>query len=383
MVKKETILQVVPSLDVGGAERTTIDIAGALTREGFHALIATEGGRLEDELAEAGGEMVYLPVARKNPITMIANTRELIGLIRRRNVSLIHARSRAPAWSALFAARRTDIPFVTTHHGIYNARHPFKRFYNSVMARGDIVIANSQWTADHITRSYGFKPKRIAVIPRGLDLAYFDPARVSDLRVTRMRDEWRLEDHERVILLPGRLSRWKGQLVFLAALGLLKRSGRLPKEFRAIIAGAAQDRDAYLAQLGHAIDANDLNRVAILSDHIRDMAAAYRASDIVVSTSTDPEAFGRVPPEAAAMGRPVIATDHGGARETVVHGHSGILVPPGDPVALADALAKLIDHEPEQLIEMGIRGRAHVVDRYAVGRMCADTLALYRELLAG
>jgi len=373
------ILQIVPSLDTGGAERTTIDIARALTQAGWGALVATRGGRLAPELAETGGELISMQADSKNPRTIWANAGALAKLIRERNISLIHARSRAPAWSALMAARRCGIPFVTTYHGIYQARGPFKRWYNSVMAKGDVVIANSEWTAEHVRATYA--PKRLVTIPRGIDLNYFDHAKVDAYRVTALRARWHVRSDERLVLLPGRLSRWKGQLVLLGAVGLLRKSGRLPAGVRVVIAGDAQARDAYREELKQAVARCELNGIAAVEDHIDDMAAAYCAADIVVSASTDPEAFGRVPPEAAAMGRPVIATDHGGARETVLNGESGLLVIPGNVTALADALADLLSRPLADLAAMGAKGRDHIVRNFSLERMCTETLAVYRDLL--
>ena len=373
------ILQIVPSLDTGGAERTTIDIARAVNEAGWGALVATRGGRLAPELKQAGGELIPMRAQSKNPLVIRANAGVLAALIRERNISLVHARSRAPAWSAMMAARRCGIPFVTTYHGIYQARGPFKRWYNSVMAKGDVVIANSEWTAAHVRRNYA--PKRLVTIPRGIDLNYFDPAKVDSYRVTALRARWHVRNDERLVLLPGRLSRWKGQLVLLGAVGLLRKSGRLPAGVRAVIAGDAQTRDAYREELKQAVARYDLSGVASIQDHIEDMPAAYCAADIVVSASTDPEAFGRVPPEAAAMGKPVIATDHGGARETVLNGESGLLVTAGDVMALADALADLLARPQGELAAMGEKGRAHIAQNFSLERMCAETLAVYRELL--
>lgn len=375
----KVILQIVPSLDTGGAERTTIDIARALRAAGWTALVATRGGRMAPELAQAGGELIRMRAGSKSPRVIWANAGRLVRLIRERNISLIHARSRSPAWSALLAARRCHIPFVTTYHGIYQAKWPFKRWYNSVMARGDVVIANSEWTAEHVRRTYA--PKRLVTIPRGIDLAYFDPAKVEPYRVTALRARWHTQTDERVVLLPGRLSRWKGQLVLLAAIDRLQKTNRLPKGVRVVIAGDAQRRDTYREELKATVARYELHGIAGIEDHIDDMAAAYCAADIVVSASTDPEAFGRVPPEAAAMGKPVIATDHGGARETVVNGETGLLVIPDNVTALADALAELFARPQDQLAAMGERGRAHIVRNFSLERMCADTLAVYRELL--
>jgi glycosyltransferase involved in cell wall biosynthesis len=319
-------------------------------------------------------------VDSKSPRAIWRNAAALTQLIRERSISIVHARSRAPAWSALLAARRCRIPFVTTYHGIYQARGPFKRWYNSVMAKGDVVIANSQWTAEHVRKTYA--PKRLVTIPRGIDLNYFDPAKVDADRVSTLRARWRVQEDERIVLLPGRLSRWKGQLVLLAALDILQKADQLPRGVRVVIAGDAQKRALYREELKDAVARYDLHRVASIEEHVEDMPAAYLAADIVVSASTEPEAFGRIPPEAAAMGRPVIATDHGGARETVLNGETGLLVRPGNVTALADALAVLLGKARVELAMMGASGRMHIVRNFALEKMCAATLAVYRELLA-
>jgi glycosyltransferase involved in cell wall biosynthesis len=377
------ILQIVPSLDAGGAERTTIDVARALVKAGYTAIVASAGGRLQNELFNSGAELIPFPMAAKNPVTLWSNAARLAAIIRERNIVLVHARSRAPAWSGYLAARREHVPFITTYHGIYAAKGPLKRFYNSVMIKGEAVIANSEWTAAHIRSEYSTKPKRLVVIPRGIDLAYYDPATVTAERISALWQKWSLTGTERVVLLPGRLSRWKGQLVFVKALALLKSLGRWPANARAVIVGDAQGRLSYLREVAQAIHGEGLHDIVTLDGHVADMAAAYMAADIVVSASTDPEAFGRVAPEAAAMGRPVIATDHGGARETVLAGRSGLLTPPGNAMALAEALRDLLDRTPEELRTMGEAGRAHIGARYTVERMCAETLAVYKGLVGG
>lgn len=375
---KPAILQLIPNLDTGGAERSTIDMAAAIAAAGFTSLVASEGGRMEAELGYKGGKLIRLPMASKSPLTIYANAAKLEELIAKSNVKLIHARSRAPAWSGLIAARRAKIAFITTHHGHYSAKNMFKRWYNSVMVRGDAVIANSSFTAQHIAHEYGRMRARIVTIPRGLDDRMFSPEAVPEGRVASFRESWGAAPGDLVILLPGRLTRWKGQLVLIGALA------QLPPEtpsFRAVLAGDAQGREDYVAELRAAIaDAGLAQRVHI-AGHVHDMAAAYLAADIVVSASTDAEAFGRVAAEAAAMGRPVIATDHGGARETVLDGRSGVLTPPGDAAALAGALTKLIAMGREGRARLGDAGRAHVLSRFTREAMCAATIALYEELV--
>ncbi len=381
MQSQMSILQIIPRLEAGGAERTTIDIAAALVNAGHRALVVSEGGRLEPELRAAGARLLKLPVASKNPITILRNISRLKNIIAEYRVDLIHARSRAPAWSAFYAAKQTNIPFVTTHHGTYRAKNALKHFYNSVMIRGDAVIANSEWTADLIRSNYASTPKRIAEIPRGIDLAHFDPSRISEQSREAMRQSWSIGPTARILLLPGRLTRWKGHLVLIDALARLSGRRKLPPDLRVVIAGDEQGRKSYLGEIEAAIAAGDLQEIVTLSGHIADMASAYSAADIVLSASSKPEAFGRVPAEAAAMGLPVIATDHGGARETILPGRSGLLVPPRDPEALGEALEHLLGLPEESRREMGAKGKAHIEAHYTVQKMCADTVSLYADLV--
>ncbi|MBI3676017.1 MAG: glycosyltransferase family 4 protein [Proteobacteria bacterium] len=374
------ILQVTPALDTGGVERTTIDVAAALVREGYVPLVASAGGRLESALRAAGGELIRLPMDSKAPHILIANAFRLRDVIAKRNVKLVHARSRAPAWSAFWAAKMSGVPFVTTYHGIYNARSAPKRFYNSVMVRGKITIANSEWTATHIQKQHHAKREDIVVIPRGIDLSQFDPGGIAPERVSTTRANWGAKPDDIVVLLPGRLTRWKGQKVLIEALEELSKTDSLTN-VHAVLAGDAQGRDTYEAGLRQATADAGLNDTISVVGHVEDMATAYLAADIVVSASTEPEAFGRVAAEAGAMGKPVIATDHGGARETVLQNVSGILVPPDDAAALAKALSRMIAMGPDQRRDMGAAGRRHVVQRFTLDRMCADTIALYKQIL--
>lgn len=379
-----TVLQVVPELDAGGVERTTLDIAGAIAAAGGRALVASAGGRLEPDLALAGGTLVRLPLATKNPLRMRANAYALKALARDENVSLIHARSRAPAWSALMAARSLGLPFVTTYHGIYNGRTAPKRFYNGVMARGDIVIANSRYTADHVARMHGVAADRIAVIPRGMDLDRFSPGAVSPARKADLLAAWGLQAGTGpLLLLPGRLTRWKGQADFIRALTVLKARGRL-EGVRAVLAGDAQGRDAYVAELKGLIAAGGLTGQVHIVGHVVDMPAALALSAVAVSASIEPEAFGRVATEAQAMGVPVIATDLGAARETVITepdtARTGWRVPPGDAEAMADALEAALHLSAAERRALTGRALAHARAEYDVKVMCARTLAVYERV---
>jgi glycosyltransferase involved in cell wall biosynthesis len=326
--------------------------------------------------------MVRLPVNSKNPLTAVANAFRLAQLVRRRRVQIVHARSRAPAWSALMAARMTGRPFVTTFHGVYNARSPLKRFYNSIMARGDVVIANSQYTSEHILESYDIAPERIVVIPRGVDLEVFDREKVSPAEIAETRASWGLapDDARCVVIAPARLTRWKGQLVLIEAARLIE--ARRPGALKVILAGDPQGRAGYLADIHKAIEGAQLQEVVAVAGHVGQMPAAFAASDIAVFPVTDPEAFGRGAVEAQAMGIPVIASQLGGYTETVVEGETGLLVPPGAATALAGAIERLIDAGPQERTAMGRRAAARARALYSKSALQKATLAIYRELLS-
>jgi glycosyltransferase involved in cell wall biosynthesis len=369
------VLQVLPSLVSGGAERGTVELAGALVAAGWTSYVASGGGPLEREIARAGAMHLTLPLASKNPLVMRRNTVELIRLIRRFGVDIVHARSRAPAWSACAAARATGRHFVTTFHNAYGARTALKRRYNSVMAQGDRVIAISDFVADHAASVYGVGRDRLRTIPRGVDLEIFDPNRVGAQRIINLACQWRLPDGLPVVMLPGRLTRWKGGLDFIAAIATLGR-----RDICCVLVGSEQ-RHGFRRELEAAIHDNGLAGVFRVVEECRDMPAAYMLTDAVVSASRHPEGFGRIIVEAQAMGRPVVATDHGGARETIVPGATGWLAPPRDPAAIAAAIGEalaLAAHERRQLAERSI---AHVAARYTSEAMCARTIRVYEELL--
>jgi glycosyltransferase involved in cell wall biosynthesis len=369
------VLQVVPSLVSGGVERGTVDLAAALVAAGWTAYVASAGGPMEHLLARAGAHHLSLPLASKNPLVMRRNAAALAALIRRHGIDIVHARSRAPAWSARSAAGATGRRFVTTFHNAYDTDLPLKRWYNSVMAKGERVIAISDFVGRYATEVYGVGPDRLRVIPRGVDLAAFDPGRVKGDRVAALADSWRVAEDARVVMLPGRLTRWKGGLDFIAAIARLGR-----RDLCCLLIGAEQRR-GFRRELEAAIERAGLLGLFRIVEDCRDMPAAYALSDVVVSASTDPEGFGRVIVEAQAMGRPVVATDHGGARETIAPGATGWLAPPGDPAALAAALAEALALGPEARGQLARRARAQVAAGYSRDAMCAKTIAVYEELL--
>ncbi len=378
----KTILQVAPELSAGGVERTVLEVTEAIVEAGGRALLASKGGRLEPEFARLGGELIRIDAKSRNPVTIKLNEGRLRQVIREQTVSLVHARSRAPAWSAWAAAKAERVPFVTTYHGAYSGRSGLKRAYNSVMAKGDLVIANSDWIAAHIREVHGTDPSRIVTIPRGVDLAVFDPATVPRADVERVRALWGLAGDARlVLLLPGRLTRWKGQGLALDALALLSPEERAGLVL--VLAGDAQGRDAYVSELEQQITRLGLAGMAQVAPHIAsaDMPAAYLAAGLVLAPSIRPEAFGRVAAEASAMERPVIVSDHGGARETVVEYETGTRAEPGSAPALAGALRAILSLGPDARAAMGREGRAHVARHFSKRGLQAATLNVYKRLL--
>jgi glycosyltransferase involved in cell wall biosynthesis len=372
-----TVLQVLPSLITGGVERGTIEITQAVAAAGWRALVASAGGRLEPAVKAAGGRHLTLPLDRRDPLTVWRNAARLASMIRREAVAIVHARSRAPAWSAWLACRRTGAHFVTTYHGVYGEDLPFKRRYNAVMAQGEQVIAASRFVADLIATRHATDPTRIHVIPRGVDPMAFDPRKVSGDRIQRLAQAWRLPDGMRIVLLPGRLTRWKGQEVLIEALARLSR-----RDVCGVLVGSDQGRRGYTARLvsrAETLCVADRLRIAGECD---DMPAAMMLGDVVVHASTEPEAFGRVVIEAQAMGRPVIASDLGGPVETVEPGVTGWRVPPGDPGRLAAAIEAALALPDDEREALGRRARSAVLDRCTVAEMQRATLEVYRQVMA-
>lgn len=373
-----TVLQVIPELNAGGAERTTLEIVEALVKNGDRAIVVSEGGRLVPELERLGGKHIEMPVRSKSLLTLLKNRARLIELIDEEDVDIVHARSRAPAWSALWACRATLTPFVTTYHGAYSGTSAPKTLFNSVMARGDRVIANSGYIADHIRNRHGVSEPRMATIPRGADLRIFDPAKIDSETVQALRKEL-AGDRQYLFTLPGRLTEWKGQMVLLDALAMLSAEERA--KIAVALVGDAQGRTGYVDTLKARIRSAGLDDVVRMPGHYSDMPTLYAASDLVLAPSVRPEAFGRVAVEASAMGKPVLASDHGGQRETVRHEETGWLTPPGDALALAEAMRTFLALSDEQKAEMGAAAQGFAREHFTTERLQRETLDVYRRVL--
>ena len=377
-MRPPTVMQVLPELVTGGVERGTIDVAHAIVEGGGRSIVVSAGGLMTHELQRLGVEHFELPMASKNPFVMRQNIQCLVVLAMQEQVDIIHARSRAPAWSAYYAARRTKKHFITTFHGTYNHGNWLKRRYNSVMTKGERVIAISDFIAGHIRKIYGVPSSNIRVIPRGIDLDKFDATKISQERRIKLANEWRLPDDMSIIMLPGRLTRWKGQTIFIEA---IKKLGR--PDVKCLMVGSDQGREDYRQKLEKEIERYGMQNIIHIVDHCDDMPAALMLTDVVVSASTVPEAFGRVVVEGQALGRPVIGTNHGGSKETIIKGKTGWLAEPNDPDSLATAIGKILDLSEAQRVKISESAITHIHENYSKEIMCARTLDVYNELIAG
>lgn len=371
-----TVLQVLPALDSGGVERGTVEMVQAIVRAGGSALVASSGGRLVAAVERAGGTHIMMKLASKNPARIWSNAAQLAFLIRAADVDIVHARSRAPAWSAWLACRRTATRFITTWHGVYSENAPGKRRFNAVMARGERVIAISHFIADRVLSRHDIDPGRLRIIPRGVDPVQFDPAAVSGHRVARLSEEWRLPDGATTIMLPARLTRWKGHSVMVAALAQLQR-----QDVYLVMVGAEQGRKKFRKELLNLAKQLGVTERIRIVGHCEDMPAALMLADVVVNPSIEPEPFGRTVIEAQSMGRPVIVSDQGGTAETVEHGVTGLRVPPSNPRALAAAIDYLLALPDDEKQALGERARTSVMTHYTTEAMQNATMDVYRELL--
>lgn len=379
--KKLTVLQVIPDLGAGGAERSAVEVATAVVEAGGRAIVATTGGRLVAELEAAGGEFAPMPVNTKNPLKGIVNGWRLAVLARREDVDLFHVRSRAPAFSVWLASFLTGIPWIATYHGIYKAKSPIKRWYNAVMTRGRLTIANSAYTRDHLLAEHRLDPDKVVTINRGVDLDRFDVSKVTPARVDALRKSWGVakNDSRVKILLAGRLTRIKGQLPLVQAAARLASEGR--RDFLILLVGDDQGRSAYRAEVEAAVRSARLEEAVKVLGHCSDMPAAYLVADIVAVPSVVPESFGRTAVEPQAMGRPVIASDLGGMTKTVVPGQTGWRAKAGDVEAWARTLAAALDAGPRRRAAMGKAGQARVRSLYSARAMTDATLAAYARVV--
>ena len=378
----KSILQVVPELDVGGAEITTLEMARAIVASGGRALVATQGGALASEIEKAGGEIISLPVASKNPIVMWKNARRLAALLRAENIDLLHTRSRAPGWSGLWAGKWAGVPFMTTYHSSVQDKPRGKVFYNSILVRGRVSIANSHYTASQIAKVYPHVVDKLRVIPRGCDVEALAKDNFKAADKAAKRAQWQVPKNAFVIMCPARVTPLKGQHVLLEALSKLASD----TEPYLVLVGSAQGRDGYVAELTAQAEKLDLRARLVFAGLESHMASAYAAADLAVVPTIRPEPFGRTIIEAQAASLPVVASDAGGFRETVIakpasDGGSGWLAKPDSADALAQALDAALQLPAQDLKQMGANGCANVRAHYTQTAMCNRTLHVYQELI--
>ena len=376
---RSVVLQVLPEMQSGGVERGTVEVAKAIAESGKLPIVVSAGGRLVRDLYQVGAKHVTLPLHSKNPFTMRRNIEALVDVIKEYNVDIVHARSRAPAWSAYKAAQQMNIPFVTTFHGTYGSGNVLKRYYNSVMARGQRVIAVSEFIKQHILERYKCEESNICLVHRGADLEIFNPDDVPVERVQQLVRRFKVPQNVPIIMLPGRITRWKGQEVLLGALKELRANTDQP--FFCLLVGDYGKHGKYKEKLEYKIKVNGLQDFVRVTGNVSDMPAAYALSDIVVSASTQPEAFGRIAVEGQAMGKLVIASEHGGSKETVIPGKTGWLVEPGNVSALAETLAEVLSLSDKQRKKITESAKNHIAENFSVATMCKKTIAVYDEIL--
>jgi len=375
-IKNYRILQVLPHLNSGGLVSGAIEISNALQKSGHISYVASNGGRREREIIREGGIVLLLPLASKNPITIFRNIYRLSKIIQKNKIDIIHARSRAPAWSAYFAAKKMNIPFITTFHGTYSIKGKWKKKYNSVMTKGDKVIAISNFIKKHILNNYNINHQKVVTIHRGINLDTFNHLKVSDERLISFCKKFNIPEDNFVILLPGRITRWKGHKTLIEAVAMLGR-----EDIVCLFVGDIQGRNKYYNELNSLIDKLGLtNNFRIIENQI-DMAAIYKLADVVISASTEPEAFGRVVAEAQAMGRPTVAVNHGGGPEIIINNVTGWLFKSGDAIDLSDKILKAIDLDDLERKNMASKAIERTSLNFNNDTMCFKTLEIYSDLI--
>jgi glycosyltransferase involved in cell wall biosynthesis len=377
------VLQVIPRLGYGGAETGCYDIAHYLPENDCGSYIVTSGGELLKFIDKKKVKIIKLPVHSKNPLIIFINFLALIGIILINNISIVHARSRAPAWSCLLACKITGRKFVTTFHGTYNFNSKIKKLYNSVMVRSDLIIAGSNFIFSHIKENYTKyldAKKKLLVIFRGINVDYFDPTTKLDIDEKKLLKKWQIEKDKKIILLPGRLTGWKGQEVFIEAINLVNIELGY-EAFYAVILGSDQGRDLYKKKLIRLTEQHRLINQVKFIDHCKDMALAYKVSDIVVSASIEPEAFGRVAVEAQSMEKPIIASNIGGSKETVIDEKTGFLFESNNAKSLSQKILKILSMDEASLNSVGREGRKNIIQKFNVEKMCFSTYSEYKRIL--
>jgi len=377
------VLQVIPKLGYGGAETGCYDIAHYLPENDCGSFIVTSGGELLKFIDKKKVKIIKLPVHSKNPLIIFINFLALVAIILVKNISIVHARSRAPAWSCLLAAKITGRKFVTTFHGTYNFNNKIKKFYNSVMVRSDLIIAGSNFIFSHIKDNYTKylnAKKKLLVIFRGINVDYFDPTTKLDSDEKKLLKKWQIEKDKKIILLPGRLTGWKGQEVFIEAINLVNIELGY-EAFYAVILGSDQGRDLYKKKLIRITEQHRLNNQVKFIDHCNDMALAYKVSDIVISASIEPEAFGRVAVEAQSMEKPIIASDIGGSNETIIDEKTGFLFESSNSKSLSEKILKVLSMDETLLQSIGKEGRKNIIQKFNVEKMCFSTYSEYKRIL--
>ena len=377
------VLQVIPRLGYGGAETGCYDLAHYLSENNCLSYIVTSGGELTKYIDKEKVKLIRLPVHSKNPILIFLNSIALIFIILFCNISIVHARSRAPAWSCLLATKITRRKFVTTFHGTYSFNNFIKKFYNSVMVRSDLIIAGSNFIFSHINKNY-FKyldlKKKFLVIFRGINVDYYDSTTIMESDENKLISEWELKKDKKIILMPGRLTPWKGHVVFIEALNLVNK--KLGYEaFYAIILGSDQGRDVYSKKIKRLAEQHRLTNQLKFIKHCKDMPLAYKISDLVVSASTKPEAFGRVVIEAQSMEKPIIASNIGGSKETIINNITGFLFDSGNSESLSKKIIDILQLDESTLKSIGNEGRKNTIKKFNVEKMCFSTYAQYQKLL--
>ncbi len=377
------VLQVIPKLGYGGAETGCYDIAHYLPENNCESFIVTSGGELTKFIDKKKVKLIRLPVHSKNPILILLNTIILIGIILFYNISIVHARSRAPAWSCLVASKLTGRKFVTTFHGTYNFSGKLKKFYNSVMVRSDLIIAGSNFIFSHIKENYASLidiKKKLLVIFRGINVDYFDPSTTIEVEEKKLLEKWEIFENKKIILMPGRLTSWKGQELFIEAVNRVNIELGY-EAFYAVILGNDQGRDLYKKKLVKLCEKYNISKQIKFVDHCKDMALAYKISDIVISASIEPEAFGRVSVEAQSMQKLIIASNIGGSNETIIDEKTGLLFEAGDPKSLCKKIIRALTMDESRLKTIGIEGRKNIIKKFNVEKMCFSTYSEYKRLL--